>query len=134
MKLFGLPKLEDLVQNLIGFLETRIDLFKMEAKEELAKGISRFLLFTFFLLTFSLFVIFASITLSLYLNSVFGNTFFGFGIVAIAYLLFFAVLYLTRNAPFWQQIIYKMINYSAESIDKENGRSGDKKEDSQPEE
>jgi len=132
MKLFGLPKLDNLVQNLIGFLETRIAIFKIEAKEELTKGIARFLLFTFFLLTFSLFVIFASITLALYLNGVLESAFLGFGIVTLIYLLIFAILYVTRNASFWHQIIYKMINYSAESIDKENGTLGDEKADSKP--
>lgn len=132
--MFGLPKLDKLVENLLGFLETRIALFKIEAKEELVKGTSRFLLFTFFLFFFSLTVIFASITLSLYLNEVFSSSFLGFGIVTIIYLLIFIILIMTRNAPFWQRLIHKLINYSEESTKKENGRPREEKGDPKSEE
>tara|TARA_R110002049_G_scaffold29675_2_gene100979 strand:+ start:287 stop:685 length:399 start_codon:yes stop_codon:yes gene_type:complete len=132
--LFGLPKLDKLVENLLGFLETRIALFKIEAKEELVKGTSRFLLFTFFLFFFSLTVIFASITLSLYLNEVFSSSFLGFGVVTIIYLLIFIILIMTRNAPFWQRLIHKLINYSEESTKKENGRPREEKGDPKSEE
>jgi type III secretory pathway component EscU len=134
MKLFGLPKFDKLLENLLGFLETRIALFKIEAKEELVKGIARFLLFTFFLLFFSLSVIFASITLSLYLNEILSSTFLGFGVVTLIYLTFFIILVNTRNSIFWQKLIYKLINYSEDSIKKENGRSRDEKGDPQSEE
>ncbi|WP_458333884.1 phage holin family protein [Peijinzhouia sedimentorum] len=132
--MFGLPKLDKLVENLLGFLETRIALFKIEAKEELVKGTSRFLLFTFFLFFFSLTVIFASITLSLYLNEVFSSSFLGFGVVTIIYLLIFIILIMTRNAPFWQRLIHKLINYSEESTKKENGRPREEKGDPKSEE
>jgi flagellar biosynthesis protein FlhB len=134
MKLFGLPKLDKIIDNLLGFLETRLALFKLEAKEELVKGIARFLLFTFFLFFFSLSVIFASITLSLYLNLVFNSVFLGFGVVTLAYLLFFILLIITRNATLWQRLIYKMINYSKDSSKQENGRSRDEKGDPKSEE
>ncbi|MFC2187489.1 phage holin family protein [Peijinzhouia sedimentorum] len=126
--------MDKLVENLLGFLETRIALFKIEAKEELVKGTSRFLLFTFFLFFFSLTVIFASITLSLYLNEVFSSSFLGFGIVTIIYLLIFIILIMTRNAPFWQRLIHKLINYSEESTKKENGRPREEKGDPKSEE
>lgn len=132
--MFGLPKLDKLVENLLGFLETRIALFKIEAKEELVKGTARFLLFTFFLFFFSLTVIFASITFSLYLNEVFSSSFLGFGIVTIIYLLIFIILITTRNAPFWQRLIHKLINYSEESTKKENGRPREEKGDPKSEE
>ncbi|MGE0931136.1 phage holin family protein [Cytophagales bacterium EPR-FJ-38] len=126
--------MDKLVENLLGFLETRIALFKIEAKEELVKGTSRFLLFTFFLFFFSLTVIFASITLSLYLNEVFSSSFLGFGVVTIIYLLIFIILIMTRNAPFWQRLIHKLINYSEESTKKENGRPREEKGDPKSEE
>lgn len=132
--MFGLPKLDKLIENLLGFLETRIALFKIEAKEELVKGTARFLLFTFFLFFFSLAVIFASITLSLYLNEVFSSSFLGFGVVTIIYLLIFIILIMTRNAPFWQRLIHKLINYSEESTKKEYGRPREEKGDPKSEE
>ena len=57
-------KLESLIENLTGYVETRIELTKMEIREDLAKGLSNFLLFILLGVVFTLFVILISIAVA----------------------------------------------------------------------
>jgi hypothetical protein len=90
-------KLDTLIENLTGYVETRIELTKMEIREDLAKGLSKFLLFILLGAVFTLFVILISIAVAHLLAKSVG-AFGGFAIVAGFYLLLGLLLFAFRGA------------------------------------
>jgi hypothetical protein len=89
-------KVDSLISNLTGYVETRIELLKVEAKEEMSKGLAKVILFLLLAFVFALVLIFISIGLALVLTEKIG-AFAGFGIVAGVYLVVGVVLLLTRE-------------------------------------
>ena len=78
-------KVDSLISNLTGYVETRIELLKVEAKEEASKGLAKVILFLLICFIFSLVIIFLSVGVALLLSNELGP-FAGFGIVAGFYL------------------------------------------------
>jgi uncharacterized membrane protein YqjE len=89
-------KVDSLISHLTGYIETRVELLKVEAKEEIAKGLSNVLVFLLLAFLFALVIVFLSIAVSLQLAARWGN-FAGFGIVAAFYLVVGVVLAVTRE-------------------------------------
>jgi uncharacterized membrane protein YqjE len=94
LKLF---KLDGLVSNLTGYVETRIELLKYEIKEDMAKAIARIslVLLTALLFTFSL--LFISVSVAIKIGESLGN-FAGFGIVAGFYFLVMVIILLFHES------------------------------------
>jgi uncharacterized membrane protein YqjE len=90
-------KLESLIENLTGYVETRIELTKMEIREDLAKGLSNFLLFILLGVVFTLFVILISIAVAHLIAKSIGPV-AGFAIVAGFYLLLGLLVFAFRGA------------------------------------
>lgn len=90
--------MDKLVDNISRYLEARIELIKLDVQQKTAGAIVGAVQggAIFFLMLFTL--IFASIGLATYLNSVIGNPFVGYFIVAGFYLLLFAVMRLAQKA------------------------------------
>lgn len=89
-------KLDSLVNNLTGYVETRIELMKVEVKEDLAKVLAKvviFLLVAFFTI---IFVLFLSIAMAAYLATVVGE-FGGFAIVGGIYLIVAIIVFAMRE-------------------------------------
>ncbi|NOT75029.1 MAG: phage holin family protein [Cyclobacteriaceae bacterium] len=93
-------KLDSLIQNLTGFVETRIELMKIEVREDLAKAVSRALMMAVFFLVGFLFLIFFSIGLAHFLNKFFEDSYAGYWTVASIYLATFLVLLVSRKGIF----------------------------------
>ena len=89
-------KVDSLISNLTGYVETRIELLKVEAKEELSKGLSQVIIFLLLAFVFALVVVLVSVGAALVLSRRWGP-FAGFGTVAGFYLLVGIVLLLTRD-------------------------------------
>jgi uncharacterized membrane protein YqjE len=89
-------KLDGLVNNLTGYVETRIELLKYEIKEDMAKAIARLSLVLLTALLFTFFLLFISVSVAIKLGEVWGN-FVGFGIVAGFYLLLMLIIVLFRK-------------------------------------
>jgi hypothetical protein len=94
MKFF---KLDGLASNFTGYLEARVELLKLEIKEDIAKGLSKVILFILVAFVFTLFVFFVSMAVAYKLGE-FVGPFGGFAIIAGVYLLVGLVLYLKRDA------------------------------------
>jgi uncharacterized membrane protein YqjE len=90
-------KLDSLLQNVTGFVETKVELMKLEIKEDLAKGLSRVAVFFAVGFTVLLFIVFLSIAVAFMLGESLG-TFGGFAVVAGFYLLLALVTLLSREA------------------------------------
>ena len=89
-------KVDSLLSNLTGYVETRVELLKVEVKEDLAKALAKAV--SYFLIGFisALFLTFVSVALALLLGQRLGN-FVGFSIVAGIYLMTALILWFSRE-------------------------------------
>src|SRR6478609_5008026 len=94
LKLF---KLDNLVNNMTGYVEARMELVKLEVKEDLTKAIAKLSVFVFLAFAFTLFLMFISVALALKIGESVG-TFEGFTIVAGFYLAIALMLLFFRDA------------------------------------
>jgi uncharacterized membrane protein YqjE len=92
-------KVDSLLSNLTGYIETRVELVKIEVKEELAKSAAKAVLYLSVAFVFALFLTFISIAIALLLSERWGN-FAGFSFIAGVYLIAGLVLYLLRQKLF----------------------------------
>ncbi len=90
-------KLDGLVQNLTGYVENRIELLKIEVKEDVASAMAHTLLIMVLFLLGFLFLIFVSIGGAHFLNQYLQATYAGYWIVAGLYGFFFLLLLLLRK-------------------------------------
>lgn len=88
-------RLDNLIDNISGYAEARIDLLKIEIREEVAKTLSRAVVIMAVIVTALIFLLFFSIGLANLLNEYFTHSYAGYWIVAgiygipcIAFLLF----------------------------------------------
>lgn len=95
--LLKLLRIDKLVDNLSGYVETRVQLLKIEIKEDVAKILSKGIIHGTIILFAFLFLIFFSFGTAEYLNIYFANTFEGYLIVASFYLVCFIVFMVFRK-------------------------------------
>ena len=87
--------MKELFENMQGFIQTNIDLAKLEIQEkiELATKTAAKYLIIIFLGFFAIFFILMSF--GYFLGNILENNFYGFGIVALSLILISAILYFT---------------------------------------
>ena len=83
--IFKFLRLDNLVENLSGYFETRVELIKIEIREEIARVISHGLMVGLLFLLGMLFLVFLSIGLAMYLNTYFNSSSAGFWMVGGIY-------------------------------------------------
>jgi uncharacterized membrane protein YqjE len=89
-------KVDNLLDNLTGYVESRVELLKVEVKEDLTKGLAQGVGYLFIAFIFALFIIFLSIAVALLLSERFGS-FAGFSAVGIFYLIAGITLWFSRD-------------------------------------
>ncbi|MEX2231892.1 MAG: phage holin family protein [Cyclobacteriaceae bacterium] len=89
-------KVDSLLSNLTGYVETRVELLKIEVKEDLAKSLAQAITYLFISFILALFLTFVSIAVALLISARLGN-FAGFSIVGLAYLTTGLILWLSRE-------------------------------------
>jgi uncharacterized membrane protein YqjE len=94
LKLF---KLENIAFNLTGFVEARLELFKFEIRTDVTKALARAMTLVFLALLGFLFLLFFSLGLAYFINSLFEAQFVGFFVIAIVYGILFISLYINRK-------------------------------------
>ena len=104
-----LSKPQKLIKNLIGFLETKIELIKLDIRDEFSEVLSKMIVFIVVMFLLFSTIMFASMTLANYLNQLFSSTFIGYGIVAIFYLLLIGLIYLLRNNKMLKKFVSDQI-------------------------
>ena len=107
--IFKFLRLDNLVKSLSGYLETRVELVKIEVREEIIKVVSHGLMIGFCFLLAMLFLIFLSIGLANYISTYYGTTFTGYWIVAGAFgLICLIVIFLRKSiSHFIEQLLKK---------------------------
>ena len=97
-------KVDSLLDNLSGYVESRVELLKVEVKEDLTNGLAQAVGYLFIAFVFALFIVFLSIAIALLLSARFG-TFTGFSVVGAFYLVAGLILWFSR-----EKLIYKLEN------------------------
>lgn len=95
MKLIDFDKLLD---SLSGYLETKIELIKLDIEHEVQKLITKAVLIVFMGLAISLAVVLLSVGASLLINELLESEFLGLVIISAGYLLIAYLVYLRRDA------------------------------------
>jgi uncharacterized membrane protein YqjE len=95
--IFSFLKLDRIVNNLIGFVENRTELLKLELREEAAETGAKLLILACFAILILFFTIFLSFFLSDYLNDILESRYWGFGIVSGFYLFLILLLALLQK-------------------------------------
>lgn len=89
-------KLDGLVNNLTGYIESRIELMKYEVKEDMAKAISKVSILLLLAVFFVFFLLFASAAVAHKIGESLGS-FAGYGIVASFYLTMLLLIVILRE-------------------------------------
>jgi uncharacterized membrane protein YqjE len=88
--------LDGIIGNLTGYVETKVELMKLELKEDLAKALSKVAVYALLTFAFTFFMFFLSIAAAYAISESMGS-FAGFAIVAAFYLLLAVIIYLLRK-------------------------------------
>jgi uncharacterized membrane protein YqjE len=89
-------KVDSLISNLTGYVETRVELLKIEAKEEISKQASNAIVYGAMLFLFAFVLLFFSFAIALKIGERLGN-FTGFSIVAGFYLVGGILIFVNRE-------------------------------------
>ena len=108
--LFKLLKIDQLIEHFSGYIEDKIALVKLEAREEIAHVITKATISLVLFSLFTLALLFMSIVLALYVGELLDKYYIGFGIVGLIYVLLFLILFLLRNHNALNRIVGKKIN------------------------
>lgn len=85
-------KVDSLLSNLTGYVETRVELLKVEVKEDLSKGLAQAIAYLFIFFVFAVFLVFLSVGAALLIGKALGPI-AGFCIVAVVYLIIAVILW-----------------------------------------
>ena len=99
-KILKLFKFDKLFENLTGYIETQIELVKLDLKEQTQEGLENIFQVVLMMFLASFVVLFMSFGISVLLNSVLNSKYLGYLLVAFVYLILFIVILLDKNKSF----------------------------------
>jgi hypothetical protein len=111
-------KSTNLIENLMGYIDTRIDIIRLEIQEKMKAamvGAIHGMLLAFFGLMSFLFV---SIFLGLLLNHLLDSSFWGFGIIALFYVVVLIILLVGLDKKVFQGMADKALDNTIYKTDK----------------
>jgi uncharacterized membrane protein YqjE len=91
-------KLDSLVNHVTGYVEARIELMKVEIREDIAKTVARAIVVVTLILVGFLFLLFLSIGLAHFIIYYVQSSYFGYWAVAGLYGAFFLLLFMFRKS------------------------------------
>lgn len=112
--IFKLLRIDNLVDNISGYIETRVKLVKIEIKEDVARVLSKGLVSGSMIVIGLIFLFFISIGFAQFLNIYFEYSFEGYLIVGGIYLVIFVLFIIFRKS-----IDRKFQRYFSEMIKKD---------------
>lgn len=111
-------KSTNLIENLMGYIDTRIDIIRLEIQEKMKAAmvgaIHGVLLGFFGLMSF----LFVSIFLGLLLNHLLDSSFWGFGIIALFYVVVLIILLVGLDKKVFQGMADKALDNTIYKTDK----------------
>jgi hypothetical protein len=110
--MFKLPKLENIGDKINEYLESRIELIKLDIQTSISKSLVRLSLILLKVFALFMVMIFLSLALAGFLNGIFGNLYMGYLVLVLIYFLFFICLQLKSV----QNLLFKIVSKITESI------------------
>ena len=123
-KLFKFLRIDAIIENLTGLIEARMELAKLELKEEVAKAGARIIAGVVLAFLLVMIIIFVSIALATWLNYLLGSMFIGYLIITGFYLLVLVLLIAFKAHVWLQQKIEGML-IDTEETDQSDEQGGD---------
>ena len=123
-KLFKFLRIDAIIESLTGLIEARLELAKLELKEEAAKAGARIIAGIVLAFLLVMIIIFVSITLAAWLNFLLDSMFLGYLIVTGFYLLVLVLLIAFKAHKWLQQKIEGML-IDTEETDQTDEQGGD---------
>ena len=120
-RLFKFLKIDSIIENLTGLIETRLELAKIEMKEELAKIGARIIAMVVFSFLAVMIFIFFSIWMATLLNALIGSMWAGYAIVTGFYFLVLILLVVFKVHVILQAKIEDALMENVDSDDDEGG-------------
>ena len=108
-KLFGLLGLDKIIESLQKLLEVRIAMIREEI-EKIAEKLAKLLPLLLVMASLSLLILFGSLTLAFYLTEIMESYVYGFGIVALFYLLLTVTFFLLKDSKFLKKVFNDSIS------------------------
>jgi uncharacterized membrane protein YqjE len=96
--IFKFLRLDGVFNHLSGYLEARIELLKIEIREDVAKVVASAMIYAVVFFFATMFMIFFSIGLAQFLNRYFDESYLGYWIVAATYLTGFLIFMIFRKS------------------------------------
>ena len=90
-------RIKNIINALIGYIENKVELYKIQFKEEIAKALSVLVMVFLFSMIGLLFILFLSHFLSIFLNELLGSRYIGYLIVTVLYLIIGIAVYYKRS-------------------------------------
>lgn len=112
------PRTDNLMGNLMGYLDTRIDLVRLEAQEKAKSTFVNVMHGASMAIIGLLFFVFLNLFVALLLNDVLDSPYWGFGIVAGFYLLILVIFIVGVDKKAFQGLADKVLNDTIYKSDK----------------
>ncbi|UYZ62186.1 phage holin family protein [Hymenobacter weizhouensis] len=117
------PRTDNLMGNLMGYLDTRIDLVRLEAQEKVKTAFVGTVHGVALALIGLLFFVFLNLFVALLLNDALDSPFWGFGIVAGFYLLLLIIFVVGVDKKLFQGLADKLLNNTIYKSDKRQAQA-----------
>jgi hypothetical protein len=111
-------KSTNLIENLMGYIDTRIDIIRLEIQEKLKAILVNTIHAILLGFAAMMCVIFVSIFLGLLLNHLLDSSFWGFGIVALIYIILLLVLVVGLDKKMFHDMADKSLSNTIYKSDK----------------
>ncbi len=113
-------KTESLISNLMGYIDTRIDLIKLEVQTKLKDGFVGLMRAVVLGFAALMALIFFNIFLGLLLNDLLDSHFWGFGIVTLFYVILLVIVILGVDKKLFNNLADKTFDNTVYKDDKRN--------------
>ncbi|MBX7127678.1 MAG: phage holin family protein [Cyclobacteriaceae bacterium] len=90
-------KLDGILKSATGYLEARVELLKLEIREDVAKALARMMVYAVMLFAGTLVVVFFSIGVAQFINGQLASSYAGYLVVSGFYLVLLLGIYLLRT-------------------------------------
>ncbi len=115
--------IDRLIDHLVGFMETRFEILKLDFKEEFVRLIAKLLTIGVIVLLSTLFFIFFSVALGIFLNQLLDSAYLGFVIIAGFFFLLWMSVLIIKQTSWYQGLIVSITDRIVEdSNNKKNER------------
>ncbi len=111
-------KSTNLIDNVMGYIDTRIDIIRLEIQEKLKAAFVSAIHGVLLGLVGFMCLIFVSIFLGLLLNDALDSVFWGFGIVALFYIILLVILVVGLDKKVFQDVADKTFDNTLYKADK----------------